>query len=305
MKGALFNFCLVFCKANSLIFITQRHKGTKIINRDLLAKYLINHLYSFSELKKLFFFNLRVFVPLCEHILKNVFYATLVCFFLSVGNLAADQKIITTDKDMPLDTLREILDSPDFGGEEDSWGIRFKNKSELPEINFNPLVDKLRHIFAVALRLVLIVIIAGLFVFLFLYLYKFKGNRSGRIGKAGSPIVKTLLDKSSMSPEYLLKKAVVFFEQGNVRMAWGYCTAAAILSYTLYQGVIFPPNATENDCASLVNLKAADNIDADKARGFNELMNNWVNLAYAGRFPPAGSFNEALALCESLRKANG
>jgi hypothetical protein len=54
-----------------------------------------------------------------------------------------------------------------------------------------------------------------------------------------------------------------------------------------------------------VNLKVADNIDADKAKGFGGLINNWVNLAYAGRFPPVGSFNEALALCESLRKANG
>jgi hypothetical protein len=88
-------------------------------------------------------------------------------------------------------------------------------------------------------------------------------------------------------------------------MAWGYCTAAAILSYTLYQSVVFPPNATENDCASLVNLKAANNIDADKARVFGELINNWVNLAYAGRFPNVGSFNEALALCESLKKTNG
>jgi hypothetical protein len=229
----------------------------------------------------------------------------LACLLLPVGNLAADQELISPDKDIPLNTLREILDSPDFGGEKDSWGIRLKNQRKLPEINFNPLVEKLRHIFAVALRLILIAIIAGLFVFLFFYLFKFKGGVSGGIDRVGGSVIKTLSDKSSGNPEYLLNEAVAFFEQGNVRMAWGYCTAAAILSWTLYQGIVFPPNATENDCASMVNLKAADNIDDDKARVFGELIKNWVNLAYAWRFPPAGSFNKALALCESLRKANG
>jgi hypothetical protein len=227
------------------------------------------------------------------------------CLLLSVGNLAAGQDFIYHDKDIPLDALREILDSPDFGGEKDSWGIRFKNQSQLPEINFNPLVEKLRHIFAVALRLILFAIIAGLFVFLFFYLFKFKGDGRGGIGKAGGSVISILPDKSSRSPEFFLNKAVAFYEQGNVRMAWGYCTAAAILSYSLYQGVVFPPNATENDCVNLVNLKTDGNFDFDKARGFNELINNWVNLAYAGRFLNAGSFNEALALCESLRKANG
>jgi hypothetical protein len=94
---------------------------------------------------------------------------------------------------------------------------------------------------------------------------------------------------------------LVFFEQGNLRLAWGCAAAAAVSSFALYRGLYFPANATENDCAALVNSSVQR---ADEGRAFGALIGNWVNFAYAGRIPPQESFEEALAFLRSLRPEN-
>ena len=236
----------------------------------------------------------------------------LVCMFAPVRGFAADRELITASEDVPLGKLQEILDSPDFGGEKDSWGIRLKNprrQRNIPDTNINPLLKKLRQIFASALRLILIALIAGLILFLLFYLrrlrsiYKFRrGGSSGVDGRVKNNLTKKIKE----SPESLLNKAVVFFEQGNIRLAWGYCTAAAILSWPLYRGLVFPPNATESDCVNIVNSQPASlSCNPAEAQAFSGLINNWVNLAYAGRLPPAEGFEEAVALSKRLRQANG
>ncbi|MDR2952398.1 MAG: hypothetical protein LBU82_04065 [Treponema sp.] len=212
------------------------------------------------------------------------------------------QEFTSPQDDAPLEKLHKILDSPDFGGEEDSWGIRFKNKGKFPEINFNPSIEKLRRVFAIILRLMLIAIISGLIVFLLFYLSKFKAGRTG--GRGGS-IISSSHDKNYKTPESLLKRAAVFYEQGNERMAWGCCAAAAVLSWTLCHGVVFPVDATESECVELINSKAGDGVDIGKAQKFCRLMQNWTNLAYAGKTPPEGSFQEAINFCEALRNRDG
>ena len=200
--------------------------------------------------------------------------------------------------DIPLEMLRSVLDSPDFGGERDSWGIRLKNpvQPEIPDFNFNPALEKLRKILAFSLRLILIAAIAGLAVFLFFYIRKYGQNR---IAVTNNTVMGSLPAGIDENPEALLVKAESFFKQGQKRLAWGYCTAAAVKSWSLYRGLVFPPNATENDCVELVSA-----AKTDEAQTFGELIKHWVNFAYAGRLPPEGSFERAVAFCKDLRASN-
>jgi len=218
----------------------------------------------------------------------------LFCLFLPVKSLAAE--------DVPLEKLQNILESRDFGGEQDSWGIKLKNapqERDTPEFNINPMLEKMRLIFAYVLRFIFVSFIAALAVFLFLYARKlvYKKNSTAKefamTALHGIPVE---------NPQALLEKAIDFFEQGNLRMAWGCCTAAAILSWPFYRGVDFPPNATESDCADIVGSMSAN---SDETHVFCRLIKHWVNFAYAGRLPPSGSFEEAAAFCKSMRDTNG
>ncbi|MCL1959619.1 MAG: hypothetical protein FWF68_08465 [Spirochaetes bacterium] len=225
----------------------------------------------------------------------------LVCLLFPVNIFALDLQNDTTE--VPLEILQDILDSPDFGGEKDSWGIRFKNEHE-PKNNFNfdinPIMEKLRIIFAFILRFILIMLIAAFAVFLFLYARKLVNERNNAAKKTAASVLRGI---PLLNPDDLLEKAAYFFEHENLRLAWGYCTAAAILSWSLYRGLVFPPNATESDCAGMVKSMTADN--PDEAGAFCSLINDWVSFAYAGQLPPAGHFEEAAAFCKLLRTANG
>jgi hypothetical protein len=224
-----------------------------------------------------------------------------VCLSFPVNTFAHDLQIDTTD--VPMETLLEILDSPDFGSEKDSWGIRLKKQPEPKNYNnfdISPMIEKLRMIFASTLRLILIMLITAFAVFLFLYVRKLVNERNTAAKKSAVSVLRGI---PSLNPVELLEKAEYFFEHENLRMAWGYCTAAAILSWSLYRGFIFPPNATESDCAAMVKSMTPDNND--EAAAFCALINDWINFAYAGRLPPAGHFEKAAVFCKSMRTANG
>jgi len=206
--------------------------------------------------------------------------------------------------DVPLETLQAIYDSDDFGGEKDTWGIRLKKP--VKDINIpSPRLDGVREAFAFVFRLIIIAAIAALVVFLLYYLRKFKWDRGGG---ADRPYLTPLQKNREENPALLLEKALRFYEQGDTRLAWGYCTAAAILSWPFYRGLAFPPNATESDCANMVSSMTANaansQITSEEAKVFGELIKNWVYLAYAQRLPVDGSFEQALAFCKSLRGAD-
>ncbi|GHV95813.1 membrane protein [Spirochaetia bacterium] len=211
----------------------------------------------------------------------------------------------------PLETLRAVLDSPDFGGERDSWGIRLKKqpefkRREMPDLNIAPWLEKLRQIFAFTLRLILISLIAGALGFLLFYLRKTGWFKTA---PKDDTAMRSLRETFRESPDSLLEKAARYFERGELRLAWGYCAAAAIHSWPLYRGIVFPPNATEYDCIDIVRSASisANGTAAlvSETETFSVLVKHWVNLAYGGRLPPEGSFEEALAFCKSLRAKNG
>ena len=208
-----------------------------------------------------------------------------------------------TANNVPLDILQQIMESPDFGGETDSWDIRFKNPREqrtIPDININPMLEKLQIIIASLLRLVLILLIAAMAVLLYIYVKKIIYKKNTAAKKTSLPGIHL---KPLKNPKLILQKAMEYYEQGNMRMAWGYCTAAAIISWTVYRGITFPPDATENECADIINSIPSGN--KNEAGTFNRLIKNWNYVAYAGKIPPQGSFEEAFTFCRQLGAANG
>jgi hypothetical protein len=199
----------------------------------------------------------------------------------------------------PLETLREIFASGDFGGPREGWEIRLKNRGdrrEPAEFDLAPWMETIRRAAAFTLRLMLILGIGGLGVFCVRQAHKHPGGKaaapagrqtSGRFGSPGE------------SPESLLEKARRWYGRGDIRRAWGCCLAALLESWTRYRALCFPPEATEYECLALIRAAGAPG----EAAAFTAFVNRWAALAYGGKPPPEGSFAEALDLCQSLNPA--
>jgi hypothetical protein len=183
--------------------------------------------------------------------------------------------------------LEEVLLSPDFGGEKPGWGIRFKPRLRndyepaLPHISW---MTGITRAFAWGLRFLLVSGILALGVFLFLRFRKQSREKSPGLAQS------FFSGGEKESPELLLEKARVFHREGKIREAWACCFSAACTAFSQYQGLCFPPDATEYDCLAL----------AAGAPGFAALVTTWVGFAYGGKIPPEGAFSRALDFCCSL-----
>jgi len=230
-----------------------------------------------------------------------------ICLIMPVLSYSEELK-----EDYPYEELQKILEDPDFGGKKDSWGIRLKNESNKDndsKINYDKLwalLKKLREFFASGLRVLLVCIIVVLLIVLIIYARKIKIKKIENYNTSSANIIKT---KIAEDPRTLLDKAINYNAQGNIRLAWGHCIAAAIQSWQLYRGIVFPSDATETDCSKIINMKAADaslNIcSPDEACIFEKLIKNWIYFAYAGRLPSEENFKEAIDFCVSIRNKNG
>ena len=244
---------------------------------------LRNHSNLFLKLVKKQYLDLCAFVPSVRDYLK-------ICFEQNIRN-------ITYTAEAPLETLKSILDSPDFGGEREGWGIRFKNqKKHAPTSDFNmdiaPWLKKIRENIALALRLLLIVALA---VLTFLLILRLRKMKLGRAFLPKDSTLRALRHNGGESPELLLAKAREFFAQGDLRQAWGFCIAALFRSWTVYRGLAFPPDATEYECLKRINAAAPDESGECAVP-----VKLWTAFAYGGRIPPQGSFEAAAAYCARL-----
>ncbi|MCL2809197.1 MAG: hypothetical protein FWD24_03915 [Treponema sp.] len=226
-----------------------------------------------------------------------VLFILIFTFLLLPAKGFSDDQIPVNN--IPIESLQAILDSPDFGGYEDTWDIRPRNRNNERNENSQTFYfpGHIRELIANILRLLLIFIIAGLLIFLFIYFYRTKMKTTKSKNNYN---VNFLRNINTTDPKLLLEKALRFHELGNTRLAWGYCTAAAIYSWSIYRDIIFLPNATENECAELVSLKT----ETPQAKEFSILIKHWINLAYAGRNPPDGSFEQAVTHCKLLKAEN-
>jgi hypothetical protein len=241
-------------------------------------------------------------------------FCLLLCLPLPAKIYAEDRPGPLAPTGVPHETLEEVLSSPAFGGEKETWGIRLKNPKEKKTAKEPPLpaaalpwVQKMMRIAAYTLRVMIILAVVTAAALLLAYLRKFLPEgvtRKKRKSDMRGP-EKTAVE----SLEALLEKAAACFAKGETRLAWGYCTAAALRAWPLYRNQAFPPDATESDCAALVKSSCMS-ADANgrtgaaevpaEAEAFSLLIGHWVNFAYAGRTPPEGSFEAALAFCKSL-----
>lgn len=199
---------------------------------------------------------------------------------------------------VPTDVLKQILSSPDFGGEQAGWGIRPKNPKEPqapPEINFKWL-EKIKEFFGFVLFTILVLAAAAGIGYIMSRLYKSK--KAGGLGekeKKWKTSFVTAQNAALLDPEELLADALLLHKQGMIREAWAKCFLGAIAIYSGQAGLEFPVDATEYDCLSTVK-KA-------KARGaedFSRLVLWWTNLAYGGKMPDNGNFEKATEFCSSL-----
>ena len=228
----------------------------------------------------------------------------MLCIFLALPRPAsADPNSFMEALPSPgtesLETLENILASPDFGEYRDGWGIFFRERErgrvrpERPGMNLS-WMERAWQVFAYILRTITILTIAVSVCFVVYWYWKNKWRFLPRFRRdRGKSYITPLF--SPESPELLFSRAEDFFNRGNLREAWAACLAGSIAACTKYHSLSFPPNATEYGCLELLRRK----LPAEAA-SFGALVQNWIFFAYGGRPPGDGAFEEALAYCRSL-----
>ncbi|MDR2759883.1 MAG: hypothetical protein LBB78_10950 [Spirochaetaceae bacterium] len=216
----------------------------------------------------------------------------LLCFTLTVTALPGVRAQEPPAPEINADTfsaLEEVLLSPDFGGESQGWGIRFKHQlrdNHEPSFPRVPWMEAITRAFAWGLRFL---VVSGLLVLgVFLFLRFRKQSPEKKSGPAQNSFF--LPGEKNENPEFLLEKAQTLHGEGKIREAWAYCFSGAIAAFSQYRGLSFPPNATEYDCLALAPVNP----------GFTALVTVWVNFAYGGKIPPDRAFTKALDFCRSL-----
>ena len=235
--------------------------------------------------------------------------ALLICLFAALPFFAHSQSTSDFPDDFPVAEEQAVLDlkgilaSPDFGSEREGWIIHLKDSDydELPDLDFEAGLEKIRNLFGFMLRFFVVLVILAFAVFVSYWLVK--NRRRIILGELFTKNPFRLIknrqsERPEKSAESLFSKAEEFFRKGNLREAWAACFSGCLGAYALSRSLTFPTDATEYDCLKLVR-EAADYSE----QGFSEIVQNWILFAYADRPPARGAFEKALAHGRSLLEA--
>jgi hypothetical protein len=229
----------------------------------------------------------------------------ILCAFLALLPCAGafTREPPAAESSWPQEDLEKVLASPDFGGVDESWGIRFRKTEEkedekeeklsLDLSSFWERFGKVREFFGKALRSLLAILILGAAGFTIFLLLKTRGKGFPASQKPRSAGVRPPGPRDE--PLGLLENARAFYARGDIREAWAFCLRAARAAYSASRGLVFPPGATEYNCLSLVR-----EAGGDSSGGFGRLVNGWIQTAYAGHLPSGEAFEEALEFCRAL-----
>jgi len=197
-----------------------------------------------------------------------------------------------------LDKLQEVLASPDFGTEKESWYIKFRKTwepQETPEINFEPWMDNLKNAFGFILRLLVVLVILTSLGFVFYRFWKsYRNSPSGKMPRKTGKVYANPVQTRD-SPESLFAMSEDFFRDGFIREAWAACLAGCTALFSRRYGITFPAGTTEYGCLERVHTS----LPGEELR-FSGLVHTWIHLAYGGRIPDSEAFNEALSYGRSL-----
>jgi hypothetical protein len=239
-----------------------------------------------------------------EHARKNHGFPGLVLalglLFLGSRTLYGEEGAVPpaplVKEEAALEALDRVFASPDFGSEKDGWELRPKRKTEeqVERIVVPPAFADIRNFFGRLLRGLIFAGIAAL-TGLGLYRYLKTGRFLSRSREWKVQAVYENESKNKESAAALIEKARVLHSRGLIREAWACCFAAILAAFSRGDGAGFPSDATEYGC--LRTLKAGNN---PRAGAFGVFLDSWVGLAYGGREPAPGRFEEALDFCVSI-----
>ncbi|MDR1787811.1 MAG: hypothetical protein LBR16_05105 [Treponema sp.] len=198
----------------------------------------------------------------------------------------------------PLESLHEILSSPDFGGEAGTWGIRLRRPSERrpPAGRPSPWAEQIAAVLSLFLKALLaagaaLVLLGGARALWHFLRARRRGPRPPR-GASRSAVTERA---RPLDPHALAGQAALLYAEGRGREAWACCLACCLACVERARGLRIPPGAAEYECLALVRERAPD-----EAPFCESLIRHWVAAAYAGRLPAESAFGEALAGCRAL-----
>ncbi|GHV84943.1 hypothetical protein AGMMS50230_05510 [Spirochaetia bacterium] len=204
-----------------------------------------------------------------------------------------------TEQDKAL--LDEVYNSPDFGTKENYRKIQFKKTEEkkyprrqLRNFDF----PQLKKLMGLALRFIAgAALLAGI-VFAAVYVYRRRNSFLPRFSGRSS-----LREETAARPLELLEEAAELHRAGKIREAWALCFRAFTAAFEELRFLSFPPEATEYEALALVRTNTTDISGPASNTAFEVFIRRWINLAYGGKFPEAGNFEEALNSCRSMLTA--
>jgi hypothetical protein len=197
---------------------------------------------------------------------------------------------------IPMQELRQVLDSDALFVQKESHGVRLKERAprKSRQWTFPDWMHSLKSLGAQGLRALVAAAIIVLAFFVVRYLRRYGLPR--RRTKQGEAVYRP--PPAPTDAETLLTEADAAYHAGRMRDAWAHCFAAALCAYRDTHQINFPQDATEYECLHLVRQAASES-----AEGFAALVAAWVRLAYAGEMPDTHRFESARAWCRTLYAA--
>lgn len=209
--------------------------------------------------------------------------------------LSAAPPLAAQETDAPMDSLKTVLDSPDFGHDEERWVLRLRNGAENDDANAensdaSDFFGQLPEIVSRSLRFLLVAALALALVALIVYLFRSAGPAGAK-----TPRVAKAEKRPPFNPGASLAESERLFQEGREREAWAMRARVMLAAYGSSASLNFPADATEGECLSLAARHGGPNLEELRVN-----VGAWVGLAYAGRSPGAAGFQRAGEFCHML-----